>query len=335
MINLAIVGATGLVGSTFLKVLEEKSHIKINNLYLFASKKSKGKKIAFRNKNYIVEELNKKNITSKKIDYALFSAGAEISKKFAPILKKQNTIVIDNSSAFRMNKNVPLIVPQVNLKDIKADSKIIANPNCSTIQCMAPLYALDKLFNLKEVVFSTYQAVSGSGIKGLKDLALNKKGIASQFYPYKIYENVLPHIDKFLDNGFTKEEMKMTNETKKILNLKKLKVNATCVRIPISYCHSVSVFAKFKKEIDINLAKKSLENFKGITLLDDTQKNIYPMPINAIGTDGVYVGRIRKDLFNKKALSFFVVADNVRKGAASNAVEILEELLKQNISLSK
>ena len=330
MINLTIVGATGLVGSTFLKVLEEKSYIKIDNLYLFASKKSKGKKIVFRNKNYVVEELNKKNITNKKIDYALFSAGAEISKKFAPIFKKQNTVVIDNSSAFRMHKKVPLIVPQVNFDEIKPECKIIANPNCSTIQCMAPLKALDKLFELKEVVFSTYQAVSGSGIKGLKDLALNKKGLKSQFYPYKIYENVLPHIDKFLENGFTKEEMKMVNETKKILNLKKLKVNATCVRIPISYCHSVSVFAKFKKEVDINLAKNALKNFKGITLLDDTQKNIYPMPINALGTDSVYVGRVRKDLSNKKALSFFVVADNIRKGAASNAIEILEEILKQN-----
>ena len=326
-INLAIVGATGLVGSTFLKVLEEKSYIEIENLYLFASQKSEGKNVLFRGKNYVVETLCEKNILNKKINFALFSAGGEISKIYAPIFAKEKCVVIDNSSYFRMQKSVPLVVPQVNKNDIQKHKNIIANPNCSTIQCMAPLKALDNVFNLKEVVFSTYQAVSGSGIKGLVDLKNNQQGKESSFYPYKIYENCIPHIDKFLDNGFSKEEMKMVQETQKILG-KKIKVNATCVRVPISFCHSVSVFAKFEKEVDINVAKKALKNFDGITLLDNPKNNIYPMPIIAKNTDSVYVGRVRKDLFCKKALSMFVVADNVRKGAASNAIEILEELLK-------
>ncbi len=326
MINLAIVGATGLVGSTFLKVLEEKNYIKIKNLYLFASQKSAGKIITFRNKNYVVEELNTQNILSKKIDFALFSAGGETSKKYAQIFAKNSCVVIDNSSAFRMEKDVPLIVPQVNPEKLLKHKNIIANPNCSTIQCMAPLKALDNLFELKEVVFSTYQAVSGSGVKGLEDLKRNMREEKSLFYPYQIYENCLPHIGDFLDDGNTIEEMKMINETQKILN-KKIRVNATCVRVPISFCHSVSIYAKFKKEIDINLAKNALQNFDGITFLDDTKNCVYPMPIIAKNTDSVYVGRVRKDLFNKHALSMFVVADNIRKGAASNAVEILEKLL--------
>lgn len=328
MINLAIVGATGLVGSTFLKVLEEKNYIKIKNLFLFASQKSAGKTIIFRGKNYVVEELKTETILNKKIDYALFSAGGEIAKTYAPIFAKHGVVVIDNSSAFRMDENIPLIVPQVNPEKIFSHSGIIANPNCSTIQCMAPLKALDNIFDLQEIVFSTYQAVSGSGIKGLQDLQNNMKGIKSSFYPYDIYENCIPHIDKFFENGFTKEEMKMVLETQKILD-KKIKINATCVRVPISFCHSISIYAKFKKKIDIKKAKQALQNFEGITLLDDPSKNIYPMPIYAKNTDEVFVGRVRKDLFCDKALSMFVVADNVRKGAASNAIEILETILKQ------
>lgn len=327
MSNVAIVGATGLVGSTFLKVLEEKSYIKIENLYLFASKKSEGKIISFRNKSHKVETLSVKNILNKKIDFALFSAGAEISKKFAPIFAKNNCIVIDNSSAFRMDENVPLIVPQVNPEKIFSHKNIIANPNCSTIECMAPLKALDNIFLLQEIVFSTYQAVSGSGQKGLDDLKQNMQGKKSTYYPFDIYENCIPHIDNFMANGFTKEEMKMVLETQKILD-KKIRINATCVRVPISFCHSVSIYAKFKKEVDINIAKNALKNFEGITLFDNTQNNVYPMPIIAKNTDGVFVGRIRLDLFSKKALSMFVVADNIRKGAASNAIEILEKLLQ-------
>ena len=329
MINLAIVGATGLVGSTFLKVLEEKSYIKIKNLYLFASPKSEGKQIVFRGKTHTIHSLSKENILNKKIDYALFSAGSEISKKYAKIFAQNKTIVIDNSSAFRMEKDVPLVVPQVNEDALKKHKNIIANPNCSTIACMAPLKALDSVFSLKEVVFSTYQAVSGSGMKGLNDLKQNMLGNNSQFYSYDIYENCLPHIDSFMENGFTKEEMKMVNETQKILG-KKIKVNATCVRVPISYCHSISIYAKFQKEFNTEKARKALQEHDGIILLDEPKNNIYPMPIIAKNRDEVFVGRIRKDLFSKNAMSMFVVADNIRKGAASNAIEIMEKLIAKN-----
>ena len=324
--NVAIVGATGLVGSTFLKVLEEKDYIKIENLYLYASQKSEGKIIFFKNKPHKVIVLKEENIIDKKIDFALFSAGSEVSKKFAPIFKNSGAIVIDNSSAFRMEKYVPLVVPEVNAEKI-LNKKIIANPNCSTIQCMAPLKALDKKFNLTKVIFSTYQAVSGSGHKGLNDLDNNKNGRKSQFYPYQIYDNLIPHIDSFLNNGYTKEEMKMVNETRKILNKKSLKISSTCVRVPISFCHAVSIWAEFKKEVDLQKAISSFKQFKNIKILNDSNSNSYPMPILAKGTDNIFVGRIRKDLFNKKAINFFVVADNIRKGAASNAVEIMEYIL--------
>ncbi len=331
MINLAIVGATGLVGSTFLKVLEEKSYIKIKNLYLFASPKSEGKKIKFRGKTLTVQSLSIENIANKKIDFALFSAGSEISKKYAKIFAENGATVIDNSSAFRMEKSVPLVVPQVNPEALLTRQKIIANPNCSTIACMAPLKALDNIFSLKEIVFSTYQAVSGSGMKGLNDLKQNMLGRKSLFYPYDIYENCLPHIDSFMENGFTKEEMKMINETQKILG-KKIKISATCVRVPISFCHSVSIHAKFKHEFNTKKAREILSNFDGIKLLDDPQNNIYPMPIIAKNKDDVFVGRIRKDLFSKNAMSMFVVADNVRKGAASNAIEIMETMIKNKLN---
>ena len=322
--NVAIVGATGLVGSTFLKVLEEKDYIKIDELFLFASSKSEGKIIMFKNKPHRVLALTKENILNKKIDFALFSAGSEVSKMFAPIFKSCGATVIDNSSAFRMKKHIPLIVPEVNAEKI-LNKKLIANPNCSTIQCMAPLKALDKKFNLKKVIFSTYQAVSGSGQKGLNDLFNNQNGEKSKFYPYQIYDNLIPHIDSFLDNGYTKEEMKMVNETKKILNKKNLKISATCVRVPITYCHSVSIWAEFDKDVNLNEAISSFEQFKNIKILNSI--NSYPMPILAKETDTIFVGRIRKDLFNKKAINFFVVADNIRKGAASNAIEIMEYIL--------
>ena len=330
-INLAIVGATGLVGKTFLKVLEEKD-IAIKNLYLFASKKSEGQIILFKGKEYKVHELNEKNIDNKKIDFALFSAGGMISKKFAPIFKEKGITVIDNSSAWRMEKDVPLVVPQVNGEELFWHNKIIANPNCSTIACMAPLKALDEAFKLKSVSFATYQAVSGSGQKGINDFCLTEENCEPKFYPYKIFNNCLPHIDSFEDNGYTKEEMKMVNETKKILKLKKLKVIATCVRVPVLNCHSVSVVAKFKKKVDLQKARDALKNFKSIVLVDDVKNNLYPMPIIANCKDEVFVGRLRKDLFDNKTLTFFSVIDNLRKGAASNAIEILEYLIENEIS---
>ncbi len=326
-INLAIVGATGVVGRMFLKVLEEKN-ISIKNLFLFASKKSAGKQIVFKNKTFKVIRLSKENLKNKKIDFALFSAGSETSLEFAKIFAKMGATVIDNSSAFRMKKNVPLVVPQVNPQKVFCQSKIIANPNCSTIACMAPLKVLDNLFKLKKVHYTTFQAVSGSGQKGLEDLDRNKQGLQSKFYPHPIFENVIPHIDKFLENGFTKEEMKMINESRKILNLPNLKASATCVRVPTKFSHCIDIFAKTKESIDIKKLVDALNNFPSIVVLDNPQQNVYPTPKLAEGKDNVFVGRIRINPFNKKIVHMFVCADNIRKGAASNAVEILELLLK-------
>ena len=328
--NIAIVGATGLVGSTFLKVLEEKKYIEINQLYLFASAKSKGKSIIFREKEYFIEELNETNIKNKKIDFALFSAGSTVSRQYAPLFKKYGAIVIDNSSAWRTDKKIPLVVPQVNPQACFKHKGIIANPNCSTIQCMLPLKALHNIFELKRVIFSTYQAVSGSGIKGIRDLENNMKGEPSSFYPHPIYNNCLPHIDAFLPNGYTKEEMKMVNESRKILGLPKLKISATCVRVPVKNSHCVDIYAEFKHPIDMPAVYSALSHFEGTILMDNPAQNIYPLPTIASGTDQVYVGRVRPDLNNAKALRMFCVADNVRKGAASNAIEIMELLIKNS-----
>lgn len=325
--NLAIIGATGLVGLTFLKVLEEKNIIP-KKLYLFASNKSAGKTILFNGKKHQVLELCEKNISKKHIHFALFSAGGSVSKEFAPIFTKYGATVIDNSSAFRNFDNIPLVVPQVNSGDLKNAHGIIANPNCSTIQCMAPLKALDDLFNLKQVEYTTYQAVSGSGQKGKADLIRNKQGLPCIFYPHNILNNCLPHIDNFLSNGYTNEEIKMVNETRKILHKPNLAVSATCVRVPVENCHSVSISAWFEKEIDLKKAQEALKNFESIVLMDNPETNTYPLCEIANNTDKVYVGRVRVDLNNKKCIHMFTVADNIRKGAASNAIEILEILLK-------
>lgn len=321
--NLAIVGATGLVGSTFLKVLGEKPEINIDKLFLFASAKSAGKQIVFKNKKYIVEELCEKNIIGKHIDYALFSAGGKVSKKFAPIFAQNGCIVIDNSSAWRMEKSVPLVVPEVNHKDLKNHNNIIANPNCSTIQCMAPLSIIDNLFGLKSVHYVTFQAVSGSGIKGIKDLELSMDGKKCEFYPHQIYNNCLPHIDTFFDDGFTKEEHKMVDETQKILHLPNLPISATCVRVPVFNSHSIAIEAECEKDIDIKKLIAKFKTAKTIKVLNNNEKNIYPLATLATGQDKILVGRIRKDLFSTKKVHLFCVADNIRKGAASNAVEIL------------
>ncbi|CAM3534843.1 aspartate-semialdehyde dehydrogenase [Pseudostreptobacillus hongkongensis] len=326
MKNLAIVGATGLVGSTFLKVIEERK-IPFNKLYLYASKRSAGKKIEFLGKEYEVIELKEENIKDD-IDFALFSAGGSISTEFAPKFAKHGAIVIDNSSAWRMDNEVPLIVPEANpeaINDIKKG--IIANPNCSTIQCMPVLKALDKAYGLERVIYSTYQSVSGAGMNGLKDLDRNLNGEESQNFPYQIAFNLIPHIDVFLDNGYTKEEMKMVNETRKILSLPELRISATCVRVPIRYSHSISVNVEFKNEFDLNELKEILRNTKNVIVEDDVNNKIYPMPINAEGTDEVYVGRIRRDESVKNGVNLWIVSDNIRKGAATNTVQILELFL--------
>lgn len=328
-INLAIVGATGLVGQTFLKVLEERK-FPINNLYLFASKKSAGKEVNFLGKNYLVEELNEDSF-KKNIDIALFSAGGDISKKFSPIAKENNVIVVDNSSAFRMDDDVPLVVPEVNPEDVKKHNGIIANPNCSTIQAVLPLKALDEHFKIKRIVYSTYQAVSGSGLNGIKDLEDGLNGLKNSFYPHQIANNALPHIDVFLDNGYTKEEIKMIEETKKILNNPDLKITATAVRVPVKFSHSESINVEFFNDFKLEQIFDILDNKDGIKLIDNPKSNLYPLASNAKDTDLVYVGRIRRDYSLDFGLNMFVVADNIRKGAATNTVQIAELLIKYNL----
>lgn len=321
-LNLAVVGATGMVGRMILKVLEERC-IPINNLYLYASAKSKNTKLMFNGKEYIVEELTEKSF-DRNIDIALFSAGSNVSKKYAPIAKEKGTIVIDNSSAWRMEKDIPLIVPEVNPEDIKRNKGIISNPNCSTIQSVVPIKPLHDKYKIKRIVYSTYQAVSGSGIGGIKDLEDGLKYIPPKKYPHPITNNCIPHIDVFMDNGYTKEEMKMIDETKKILNDYTLRITSTAVRIPVKNCHSISINLEFEKSFELNDVYKILHESKGIIVQDEIHNNIYPMPICADGSDSVYVGRVRRDYSIENGLNLWVVADNIRKGAATNAVQIAE-----------
>lgn len=323
--NVAIVGATGMVGRTFLQVLEERD-FPIENLYLFASAKSSGSTILFRNKEYTVEELTEESF-DRDIDIALFSAGGDISKKFAPIASKKGVIVVDNSSAWRMEENIPLVVPEVNGEDVKWNQGIIANPNCSTIQAVLPLKPLHDAFKIKRVIYSTYQAVSGSGVEGVADLENGVKGEAHKKYPHPIAFNCLPHIDVFMDNGYTKEEMKMIEETKKILNDYNIKVTATTVRVPVRHGHSISMNIEFENSFEISQIYEVLEKQQGIVVEDDLSNNIYPMPIKAEGRDEVYVGRIRRDYSVDNGINLWVVADNIRKGAATNTVQIAELLL--------
>lgn len=325
--NIAVIGATGMVGRTLLKVLEERD-FPIKKLYLFASAKSKRKIIEVNGKEYEVEELTE-NSFRRDIDIALFSAGGEISKKFAVIAKNNGAIVIDNSSAWRMDKNVPLIVPEVNPEDIKWHNGIIANPNCSTIQSVAPLKPLHDAFKIKRIVYSTYQSVSGSGVGGLKDLENGVKGLKNKKYPHQIAYNCIPHIDEFLGNGYTKEEMKMIEETKKILNDVSLKITATTVRVPVKYSHSISTNIEFEKEFELSKVEELLNDFPSIIVQDDIFNNVYPLAINAQGTDQVYVGRIRRDFSIDNGINIWIVADNIRKGAATNTIQIAELVLKE------
>ncbi len=323
--KIAIVGATGMVGRTFLKVLDERN-FDIDKLYLFSSEKSAGTKLKFKEKEYTVEELTEDSF-KKDIDIALFSAGGSVSKKFAPIAKENGVIVIDNSSIWRMERDIPLIVPEVNPEDINWHNGIIANPNCSTIQCVVPLKLLHDIFKIKRVVYSSYQAVSGSGVEGINDLENGINGKENKKYPYQIAYNCLPHIDEFTENLYTKEEIKMIEETKKILGDSNIKVTATTVRVPVRYGHSVSVNLEFEKEFELSKVFELLKNKKGIVLKDDPRNNIYPMPIDVEGQDEIYVGRVRRDYSLENGLNMWIVADNIRKGAATNAVQIAELLI--------
>ena len=324
--NIAIVGATGLVGSTFLKVLEARD-FPYENLYLMASSRSAGSIVTFKNTAYTVEELTEKSF-DKPIDIALFSAGGSISETFAPIAASKGTVVVDNSSAWRMDKNVPLVVPEVNADEIKNHKGIIANPNCSTIQAVVALKPLKDRYGLKRVIYSTYQAVSGTGLKGIKDLEEGIKGndIMSA-YPHPIYDNCLPQIDVFLENGYTKEEMKMVNETLKILGDDSIAVTATTVRVPVFNSHSESINVELLAPFDVDEVKALLADSPGIQLVDDPSRNLYPLARDACGRDEVFIGRVRRDFSIENGLNLWVVADNIRKGAATNAVQIAEKLL--------
>lgn len=324
--NVAVVGATGMVGRTILQVLEERK-FPINKLYLFASSKSAGEKVTYNKSEYTIEELSE-NSFNKEIDIALFSAGSSISLKYAPIASSKGIIVIDNSSAFRMDKDVPLVVPEVNSEDLKRHKGIIANPNCSTIQAVVALKPLHDRYRIKRIVFSTYQAVSGSGVKGINDLEKGLSGKPNSFYPHPIANNCLPHIDSFEENGYTKEEIKMINETRKILHDESIKITATTVRVPVFYSHSESVNIEFYKDFNIEELKSILKNSPSIIVLDDPSKNTYPLAIEASGKDEVFIGRIRKDDSVNHGINVWIVADNIRKGAATNAVQIAEHLIK-------
>lgn len=325
--NVALVGVTGVVGSTFLKVLEERD-FPFNELYMMASAKSAGKTINFKGRDYIVEELNEHSF-DKDIDIALFSAGGSVSEKYAPIAAAHGVTVVDNSSQWRMDPEVPLVVPEVNPEDVEWNKGIIANPNCSTIQAMVVLKPLHDKYKIKRVVYSTYQAVSGSGVKGIEDL---KNGLAgndtTNAYPHPIAGNCIPQIDVFTENGYTKEEMKMINETHKILGDDSIKVTATTVRVPVFDSHSESINIEFENDFDLDELREVLAKAPGIVVQDDPANSIYPLARNAAGTDEVYVGRIRRDFSVDNGVNLWVVSDNIRKGAATNTVQIAEVLIK-------
>ena len=324
--KLALVGATGLVGRTAIKVLEE-YNLPISEYVFFASSKSAGSTLKFQGNDYIVRELTETSF-DEGFDFAIFSAGGDTSKHFSPIAASKGCVVVDNSSAFRMEEAVPLVVPEVNSEEIFKNKGIIANPNCSTIQAVVPLKVLDDLYSIKRIVYSTYQAVSGAGQKGVDDLQNGLKGEAPQKFPYSIVNNCLPHIDVFLENGYTKEEMKMINETRKILKKPDLRITATTVRVPVINSHSESINVEFEKEFDLKELISALKNADGIIVEDEPEYNRYPLATKASGHDEVYVGRIRRDESVVSGINFWCVADNIRKGAATNAVQIVKKLIE-------
>ncbi len=325
MIKLAVVGATGMVGRTFLKVLEERN-FPFDEFYAFSSARSAGSKITFCGKEYEVLELTENSFDSG-IDIALFSAGGETSRKFAKIAAEKGCIVIDNSSCFRMDKDVPLVVPEVNPEDIKTTG-IIANPNCSTIQAMVALKPLHDRYKIKRIIYSTYQAVSGAGMNGCTDLEETLKGCEPKKFPHSIAFNCIPHIDSFTEDGYTKEEIKMIEETRKILHAPEIKITATTVRVPVYNGHSESINVEFENPFALNELISLLENSEGVIVQNNGANNEYPMAITASGRDEVFVGRIRRDFSVDNGINLWVVADNVRKGAATNAVQIAEKVVK-------
>lgn len=330
--NVAIVGATGMVGREFIKVLQQR-HFPISSIHLYASDRSAGKKLYVGHQEIEVKETSPDSFND--IDIALFSAGSEISRYFSPIAAKSGALVIDNSAAFRMEPNVPLVVPEINPEDIRWHEGIIANPNCSTIQMVVALYPLHKVNPIKRIVVSTYQSVSGTGAAAMEELTTQAKlilegqNVVPHVYPHQIAFNLLPEIDVFLDNGYTKEEWKMVEETRKIMHASDIAVSATCVRVPVFIGHSEAINVEFTDPMSPEEARRILAQAPGVKVLDDPSVSLYPMPWLAAGSDDVYVGRIRADASHPKGLVMWVVADNLRKGAALNAVQIAEEAVRR------
>jgi aspartate-semialdehyde dehydrogenase len=331
--NVAVVGATGAVGETMRKILAERN-FPVHRLKLLASHRSGGRKLEFKGELIEVEELTHQSFEG--VEIALFSAGAERSREFCPSAVKAGAVVVDNSSAFRMEENVPLVVPEVNPEQIKKHQGIIANPNCSTIQMVVALKPIYDAVGIKRIVVATYQAVSGKGLKAMAELKhqtqayLEGKEMISQEFPYQIAFNLLPHIDNFLPNGYSKEEMKMVNETRKILGDQSIQITATTVRVPVFSAHSEVVNVETKKKITAGEVKSLLSSAPGVKVMDDLENQIYPMPVIAEGKDEVFVGRIREDISTENGIELWVVSDNLRKGAALNAIQIAEKIVEEN-----
>jgi aspartate-semialdehyde dehydrogenase len=330
--KVAIVGVTGLVGRIMLKVFEERA-LPVDVLIPVASVKSAGQEVVFSGRKIPIVTIEE--AIKQQPDIAVFSAGARVSRQYAPVFAEAGTIVIDNSSAWRMDDNVPLVVPEINANTITSEHKIIANPNCSTIQMVVALQPLHEAYGLKKVWVATYQSVTGSGMKAVQQLEAERAGINTKsYYPHPIDLNVLPHGGNFLDNGYTDEEMKLVNESRKILNIPDLKVSPTVVRVPVKGGHSEAISATFKKIVDIRNIRDILAMRKGIKLQDNPYYDIYPMPLFVEGEDDVYIGRLRADLNDPHTLNMWVVADNLRKGAATNAVQIAQHLISEKLLVS-
>ena len=329
--NVAVVGVTGAVGQEMLRVLEQRK-FPVKQLLPLASRRSAGKRVRFRGKSITVRELKEDSFQN--IDIALFSAGGSISKTFGPIAAAAGCVVIDNSSAFRMEKDVPLVVPEINAADVKKHKGIIAVPNCTTIITLMALYPLHKAFSIKRIFVASYQAVSGSGAQAIEELKTQVKQISAgrkvtrEVYPHQIAFNVLPHVDAFLDNGYTREEMKMENEGRKIMHHPRFRASTTCVRVPVYRAHSIAVNAEFTKVVTVAAARRILKKAPGLDLVDNVSRNLYPLPLDVAGKDNCAVGRIRKDCAMKNGLSFWVAGDQLLKGAALNAIQIGELVAK-------
>ena len=330
--NVAILGATGMVGQQFIQILQERK-FPISNLRLLASDRSAGKVINFNGTDIITEEVNANSF--KEVEIAFFAVGSDVSRYYAPIANKQGTIVIDNSAAFRMDTRVPLVVPEINPKDIAKHNGIISNPNCSTIQMVVALFPLHKVNPIKRIVVSTYQSVSGTGkaavveLENQSRLALDGEEVIPHIYPHQIAFSILPEIDVFLDNDYTREEWKMVEETRKIMHAPNIGISATCARVPVFNSHCESINVEFTEPISPDTARQILANAPGIKILDEPIVSLYPLPTSVAGTDEVFVGRIRQDFSTINGLVMWVVADNIRKGAALNAVQIAETMIQK------